>query len=268
MYRALLFTKKSEKAVVDIHASKKQVTVEDVSSEEDSDDEEDVDQNVSTNAIPMFSSASSRQTANKEQKSSNNSNSNTSIRKSDTAFKRPRHTITAAPTIPTNFQSVKIVNQAPSSGTSFTSVSHGNKYQQQQTSNISSVTQPSRKMSKREREKALRMGNFDVIDSSYITQNIDSANYAAPDESDLLATASTSNPSASSYNTSNLQMYVPSEGTSVGSHDVSSQQKSKHQIHSLVASARKLEADRARLGAMGVGRGKSTRTDAKRKYGW
>ena len=270
--------RKKANVVTDIHATtskQSKVSVEDVDSNDDEDETEDV--NVNDDAIAMFPKAPSYQTMQEEvHKPSSESN----VRKAtssigSTSIKRPRTSVTAAPTIPSNYQSLKMPIQhaaatvaQPHSYTSYNQ--HTNTHQNQYQAPLPAApTQPQpKKMSKRELQKALRQGNFDAINSANITQNIDSSNYAAPSENDLLATASTSNPSSSEFKTGGLQMYVPSEGSSVATGGVSSKQRGKHQIHSLVASARKLEADRARLGAMGMGGKKSNRVDAKRKYGW
>jgi len=276
--------KNSLNSVVDIHGSN-HIEVEDVHSDDDNDNDTNEANHLSSNdAIPLFPSSRKRPPNEEENNINRNTLSNTvgNQYKNSNFIKRPRHTVTAAPTVPSNFQTLKVPSYNTHHDTSLQSTisnqqqhyhqQHQQQQQQQQyyqnEQQINQSTIKQTKMSKRELEKALRSGNFDAIDSSNITQSIDTSTYNTPSENELLATASTSNPNGSQYRTSNLQMYVPSEGTSVATGDVSSKQRSKHQIHSLVANARKLEADRARLGAMGLGGRKSNRADAKKKYGW
>lgn len=122
------------------------------------------------------------------------------------------------------------------------------------------------KRSKREIEKALRAGNFDNIDS-IATQTIDTRQYEHPDEQQTLATSGLATEGSSSFRTSVLERYVPAEGMSVQG-GVSGKMKGKSQIHSLVSSAASYEANQRRMAAMGMGKAKSGRADAKRKYGW
>lgn len=122
------------------------------------------------------------------------------------------------------------------------------------------------KRSKREIEKALRAGNFENIDS-IATQTIDTRQYEHPDEQQTLATSGLATEGSSSFRTSVLERYVPSEGMSVQG-GVSGKMKGKSQIHSLVSSAASYEANQRRMAAMGMGKAKSGRADAKRKYGW
>eukprot|EP01083_Nonionella_stella_P098767 277848_1 len=136
---------------------------------------------------------------------------------------------------------------------------------------------PHPKRSKRELEKMLRSGNFDSIQ----TQKIDSFNYAqqgtgGDQHQQLLSTSHVEG--GGSYGTGGgLKTYAPSMGTTVtqggaaaAGLGLSSKQKGKNQIHSLVSGAAKLEADHRRMSAMGMtkGGGKARRADAKRKYGW
>ena len=262
--------------IVDIHATtpiagkkRTNAVIKDVSSDEEEDEKEEVDAHEKVSMFPSTESNQQKQNQSNIVSSSSRSNKGTAI-------KRPRSA--AVPTVPSNFQTVKMPSNymEPYQTTQMSMAppplqpppSSYHQYQNEQNNQTATQrTQPT-KMSKRELEKALRSGNFDAIDSSNMTQSIDSSHYMAPSQNELLATASASSQSASEYRTSNLQMYVPSEGASVGTNNVTSTQRSKHQIHSLVASARKLEADRARLGAMGIGGKKSTRTTAKKKYGW
>jgi hypothetical protein len=67
-----------------------------------------------------------------------------------------------------------------------------------------------------------------------------------------------------------FQTYIPQEGTTVTQSDLTSKQRSKHQIHSLVASAVALQAKRNQeAGILHNNKGTSNaRSDAKRKYGW
>jgi hypothetical protein len=122
------------------------------------------------------------------------------------------------------------------------------------------------KRSKREIEKALRAGNFENIDS-LATQTIDTREYEQPDEHHILATSGLATEGSSSFRTSGLERYVPSEGMSVQG-GVVGKMKGKSQIHSLVSSAASYEANQRRMAAMGMGKTKSSRVDAKRKYGW
>jgi len=125
------------------------------------------------------------------------------------------------------------------------------------------------KRSKKELEKALRAGNFDSINE--YTQKIDSVNYANPNEHQYLGSSGAGEDSTggSQFRTSGMERYVPSEGTSVAQSGLSGKMKGKHQIHSLVSNAAKLEADQRRMAAMGTAsRGKSNREGAKKKYGW
>jgi len=265
-----------QNAVLDIHSTsatatdhprkKAKAAVEEVDS--DSDDEQIED----ANAVPLFPSAQNQQpmkyTNNNAIRRPNITSNEVETASSSSSIKRP-----VIPSIPSNFQTIRIQPQQ----------SHHQQLHQQPNPNIQVQTQhyqhhetpisnttTNTKKSKRELEKALRMGNFDAIHTSniQISQSIDTNNHIQPSEQELLATAATSHQAVSFYNTSNLQSYVPSEGTTAVMKDVSSTQKSKHQIHSLVENARKLEADMARMNAMGRGRGKSTRANAKKKYGW
>ncbi len=138
-------------------------------------------------------------------------------------------------------------------------------------------SQPNKKRSKRELEKALRAGNLESINLQQYTNNtqsLNSINYNPQNQTQLLSSADTGSGGAGggggSYHAGGLEHYVPSEGTSVKG--FSGKMRGKHQIHSLVQSAAKLEADQRRIdamsGGMGVGKGKSSRADAKRKYGW
>jgi len=134
-------------------------------------------------------------------------------------------------------------------------------------------TQPQRKKSKKDIEKALRRGDFSVIDEAKdITQTIYPNSYNAPSNEELLATSTSNNNAPSSFSTNNLQTYVPKEGgtSSSQSDKVSQKHRSKHQIHSLVLNAKNLEARRYRMGVMGGGvkKGSSSRVDGKKKYGW
>jgi hypothetical protein len=122
------------------------------------------------------------------------------------------------------------------------------------------------KRSKRDIEKALRAGNFENIDS-LTTQTIDTREYDQPDEHQILATSGLAAEGSSSFRTSGLERYVPSEGMSVQG-GVVGKMKGKSQIHSLVSSAASYEANQRRMAAMGLGKAKSGRADAKRKYGW
>jgi hypothetical protein len=122
------------------------------------------------------------------------------------------------------------------------------------------------KRSKRDIEKALRAGNFENIDS-LTTQTIDTREYDQPDEHQILATSGLAVEGSSSFRTSGLERYVPSEGMSVQG-GVVGKMKGKSQIHSLVSSAASYEANQRRMAAMGMGKAKSGRADAKRKYGW
>jgi hypothetical protein len=142
-------------------------------------------------------------------------------------------------------------------------------HQLAETQQQSPQQQKPRKRSKKELEKALRAGNFDSINE--YTQKIDSVNYANPNEHQYLASSGAGEDSTggSQFRTSGMERYVPTEGTSIRESGLSGKMKGKHQIHSLVSNAAKLEADQRRMAAMGTAsRGKSNREGAKKKYGW
>ena len=128
--------------------------------------------------------------------------------------------------------------------------------------------QPLSKKSKRERDKALRSGNLAALES--ISQTLDLVQPSSSNYSTGNAPIVGEDAQASQFKMGGLATYVPSMGGTVQGGKISGKMKSKSQIHSLVANARSLEAERARMDLMGIGKGsgKSTRADAKRKYGW
>lgn len=128
------------------------------------------------------------------------------------------------------------------------------------------ISKPSSARSSREIKKALRQGNFDSIES-LTSQTIDTREYDIPDEERLLATSGIAVEGSSSFRTSGLERYVPSEGMTLQG-GVAGKMKSKSQIHSLVSTAASYEANMRRMTAMGLNQSKSGRGDAKRKYGW
>ena len=99
------------------------------------------------------------------------------------------------------------------------------------------------------------------------TQKIDSISSNSPNEQQILASSGLSE-GGSSFGTSGLERYIPSEGASIKQGGLSGKMKGKHQIHALVSSAAKYEAEQRRMNAMGTNKGKSSRADAKKKYGW
>lgn len=138
--------------------------------------------------------------------------------------------------------------------------------------------QQSRKKSRKELERSLRAGKFDVLgdDARATTVHQDDLDYGggyAPTEADLSeAAARTAAANAAKSGAAGLRMYDPSAGgdVDVGA-EVSQKHRSKHQINQLVAKAAVLEAHRA--GGVGPSgqrsvKGSNSRADAKRKYGW
>jgi hypothetical protein len=135
---------------------------------------------------------------------------------------------------------------------------------------IPSLSSSSKKRSKRELEKALRAGDFDALQDC--THKIEAPNQIPHNASSLVLEGGGGGGSggSSSFGSSGLERYVPSEGTTVKQTGLSAKMRGKHQIHSLVVSASKYEADQRRMAVMGMGgqQGKSKRADAKKKYGW
>ena len=230
--------------VVDIHQSSKKIVVEDVDS--DSEDETP-SQNKSLRQAeekdktePLFPSKPSspiRRTVPRPP-------SGLSV-----GMKRP---INATP-MPSNYNS-SLISSAASEET--------NRAQQNEQEE---VRPPQKKRSKKEIEKALRAGNLDSVNE--YTQKIDSISSNSPNEQQILASSGLSE-GGSSFGTSGLERYIPSEGASIKQGGLSGKMKGKHQIHALVSSAAKYEAEQRRMNAMGTNKGKSSRADAKKKYGW
>lgn len=127
------------------------------------------------------------------------------------------------------------------------------------------VRLPQKKRSKKEIEKALRAGNLDSVNE--YTQKIESISSNNPNQQQILASSGLSE-GGSSFGTAGLERYIPSEGASIKQGGLSGKMKGKHQIHALVSSAAKYEAEQRRMNAMGTNKGKSSRADAKKKYGW
>lgn len=126
------------------------------------------------------------------------------------------------------------------------------------------VRPPQKKRSKKEIEKALRAGNLDSVNE--YTQKIESISSNNPNQQQILASGLSEG--GSSFGTAGLERYIPSEGASIKQGGLSGKMKGKHQIHALVSSAAKYEAEQRRMNAMGTNKGKSSRADAKKKYGW
>jgi len=185
--------------------------------------------------------------------------------------------VTVEPSIPSHaFAGIKrAMNAAPSvTAATWSEAETDTSYMQQVVSPVvqespdesTSISNPARKRSKRELEKALRAGNFDSLQG--FTQKIEAPNQMPHDASSILMEGGGGG-GGSSFGTSGLERYVPSEGTALKQAGLSAKMKGKHQIHSLVQSASKYEADQRRIAAMSMGQqGKSKRADAKKKYGW
>ena len=128
--------------------------------------------------------------------------------------------------------------------------------------------QPNSKKSRKMLEKALRSGDFSGIEqsSTSVTGSVMTDSYIPNAGNVNIRADEDDGGGRASY--MNLPTYVPSEGSTVNQNEISSKQKGKHQIHSLVASAAKLQSQRLRASAMGLGNNTNNRADAKRKYGW
>mmetsp|Transcript_10600 Transcript_10600/g.14958 ORF Transcript_10600/g.14958 Transcript_10600/m.14958 type:complete len:500 (+) Transcript_10600:73-1572(+) len=145
-----------------------------------------------------------------------------------------------------------------------------------------------KKRSKRDIEKALRSADFSSLEN-YDDNGRSSIQFRTIDSNSL--TSSYELPTeelhiSSQYSVSrikkpqNLQVYDPKAGKAVAlgstedggnitNSNLKQRHKSKHQIHSLVASAVSLESQRYRVGGPGaIKKGSSSRVDAKKKYGW
>jgi hypothetical protein len=281
--------------VVDIHgksmnnSKEEQVIVEDVdvhSSDSDSDHDTDTDTKTATPQT-MFPEK------NKESSKSNaypsTATATTSRSRIHSSVRVPRPAapgIQRAPNVAPSLSSSSLYNTiGTSASASMTSASAASMAQsqfqhpipqQQQQQQQQPPQQPNKKRSKKELEKALRAGNLESLDIHQYTQNahtMDSINYAPHQNHDQLAPGSdTGAGTGGSYHAGGLKHYVPSEGATVKG--FSGKMKGKHQIHSLVQNAANLEANQRRMDAMGMGmggagrKGKSSRADAKRKYGW
>jgi len=283
--------------VVDIHESsaatrthsasvkKNDIVVEDVDSSDDDDDDDDSDDGSTGSMDNDMSSPATAEPlfpAKEPAKPSDNSSNSSRLR-----YNVPRPNVTmglSAGMIKRVTNAAPSVSSSSYNSTMATSQAQPQPQPQQQrtqqhqtaatsTSTSTAVDAPKKKRSKRELEKALRAGNFDGLDS----QKIDSMNYAPPNEQQILAASGaaiggdgtgTGTGTGASYRTSGLERYVPTEGMSIAQSGLSGKMKGKHQIHSLVSSAAKHEADQRRMAAMGTNTVKSNRADAKRKYGW
>eukprot|EP00554_Chaetoceros_debilis_P005222 CAMPEP_0194090284 /NCGR_PEP_ID=MMETSP0149-20130528/38396_1 /TAXON_ID=122233 /ORGANISM="Chaetoceros debilis, Strain MM31A-1" /LENGTH=506 /DNA_ID=CAMNT_0038774487 /DNA_START=92 /DNA_END=1612 /DNA_ORIENTATION=- len=257
-----------------------ETVVEDVTSDDNSDDEDDERDHRNIDVEPLFPSQSSKileATARSIHVSSSIQSSSRSMA-SSTRIRR------AGPPMPPSSLSAGLFvrNPTPGSGTGAQPLQTSAQSDPLEKLNSQSQTQETKKAqhpkrSKRELEKMLRSGNFDSIQ----TQKIDSFNYAQQgtgghQHQQHLSTSHVEG--GGSYGTGGgLESYAPSEGTNVtqggaaaAGLGLSSKQKGKNQIHSLVSGAAKLEADHRRMSAMGMtkGGGKARRADAKRKYGW
>jgi hypothetical protein len=294
--------------VVDIHgksmnnSKEEQVIVEDVdvhSSDSDSDSDHDADTDTKTatpqtmfpeknkessksNAYPSTATATATATA------AAAATATTSRSRIHSSVRVPRPAapgIQRAPNVAPSLSSSSLYNTiGTSASASMTSASAASMAQsqfqhpipQQQQQQQQPPQQPNKKRSKKELEKALRAGNLESLDIHQYTQNahtMDSINYAPHQNHDQLAPGSdTGAGTGGSYHAGGLEHYVPSEGATVKG--FSGKMKGKHQIHSLVQNAANLEANQRRMDAMGMGmggagrKGKSSRADAKRKYGW
>jgi hypothetical protein len=282
---------KNDSSVVDIHGngngndipSKRKVAVEDVHSDSDSDDDDDPTTQTAMPQTAMFPErnieANPSAAASVPVSEPSRSRTNLKARVSAPRLAAPGMQ-RATNTIPAPYSSSSMYNPSAdsASASAYPDVSTGQAQHHQDTTSQPQFqtqdptpiqSQPNKKRSKRELEKALRAGNLDSINLHQYTQNahsMESINYGAQNHDQLMN--SSAEGGRSSYGTGGLEHYVPSEGTSVKG--LSGKMKGKHQIHSLVQNAAKLEADQRRMDAMGGGmkRGKSSRADAKRKYGW
>jgi hypothetical protein len=129
----------------------------------------------------------------------------------------------------------------------------------------------SSRQGRKELERALRKGNLDTIFSaSDDISGIASEMYQhVPNyQFDEHAHAQTMQAVQHIQKKGNftVKMYDPHAGTTVDTKEVTSKHRAKHQIHQLAQSAIALEA--SRLTNPNKGNIRSTRADAKRKYGW
>jgi hypothetical protein len=185
-----------------------------------------------------------------------------------TGIKRARN---AAPSVSTATWTTDEVEKGDMQGDIALDVVESKKHESMTSS---SFTNPTRKRSKKELEKALRAGDFDSLHDC--TLKIDAPNqipYNHVSSSSIVLEGGSGGGGGGSmsFGTSSggLERYVPSEGMTVKQPGLSAKMRGKHQIHSLVVSASKYEADQRRMAAMGMGQqGKSKRADAKKKYGW
>lgn len=127
-------------------------------------------------------------------------------------------------------------------------------------------------MSKREMEKALRAGNLNLIHQSAHSNLVEME--GAPTAG--IGTTTTKEEweqlkmTHGKVNLRGLVSYDPKAGSDTTVNDLTSKHRSKHQIHQLMASAARLEAQRSSsLPGNASSSGRNThRTNAKRKYGW
>lgn len=126
-------------------------------------------------------------------------------------------------------------------------------------------------LSKREMEKALRAGKFQVLDQS--SRDVVELH---GEQSAAIGTTITSKEeweqikmTHGKVNLRGLSSYDPKAGSDTTTQDLSQKHRSKHQIHQLMASAARLEAQRSTAASNSSSAvGKTHRANAKRKYGW
>jgi len=129
---------------------------------------------------------------------------------------------------------------------------------------------------RKELERELRKGNLSFIEENQEVHTVHQSisDYRSTDQ--LLSSSQMHNRKSSVPIIRGpkplLQTYIPKEGVTVAQSDLTSRQKSKHQIHSLVASAVALQAKRNQEASILLNKGTmnsgNSRSDAKRKYGW
>jgi hypothetical protein len=120
---------------------------------------------------------------------------------------------------------------------------------------------------RKELERELRRGNFSSVDNHQQVYSLQQSisEYRPTDE--LISSVQEHHRSSiTRIPVPALQTYAPKEGATVQS-DLTSKQRSKHQIHSLVVSAAALQAKRIQEAGI-LNKGTVSRKDGKRKYGW
>ena len=127
-------------------------------------------------------------------------------------------------------------------------------------------------MSKREMEKALRAGNINLIHQSAHSNlvEMEGAPTAGIGNTTTKEEWEQMKMTHGKVNLRGLVSYDPKAGSDTTVNDLTSKHRSKHQIHQLMASAARLEAQRnSSLPSNTNSSGRNThRTNAKRKYGW